>query len=130
MHALKTTPVIIVDDDGMMREMLAAMLRERGYRYIAFAHDGTQAARLFLVPGYSEALVLLDIHMPDIDGLAVLAAARRAGSRAYIVMASADSAIDKVTAALDGGANGFVVKPYTAQNIYGMLDRFEMRVAA
>lgn len=130
MHALKTTPVIIVDDDAMMREMLAAMLRERGYRYIAFAHDGTQAAMLFQVPGYREALVLLDIHMPDIDGLAVLDAARRGGSRAYIVMASADSAIDKVMAAMNSGANGFVVKPYTAQKIHGMLERFETRAAA
>jgi response regulator of citrate/malate metabolism len=45
-------------------------------------------------------------------------------------MASADSAIDKVMAALNGGADGFVVKPYTAQKIYGMLDRFETRMAA
>ena len=125
MHAPTTTPVLIIDDDAAMRDMLAAMLRERGYRYIAFAQDGAQAQALFAVPDYREALVFLDIHMPGIDGLAVLAGARRGGSRAFIVMVSADSAIDKVLASLNGGAKGFVIKPYTPRKIFDMVDKFE-----
>ena len=130
MHAPTTTPVLIIDDDAAMRDMLAAMLRARGYRYIAFAQDGAQAQTLFAVPDYREALVFLDIHMPGIDGLAVLAGARRGGSRAFIVMVSADSGVEKVKAALSGGADGFIVKPYSPQKIYGMVERFEARVAA
>ncbi|WP_426193107.1 response regulator [Massilia sp. DWR3-1-1] len=122
---VKETPVIIADDDAMMRDLLASLLRQNGYHYIAFAQDGAQAAQLLGVAAYQEALVFLDIHMPGMDGLAALAAARAAGSKAFVVMVSADSALDKVLAALNGGASGFVIKPYTANRIIDMLDKFE-----
>lgn len=125
----KTTPVIIADDDPMMRELLASLLRQHGYRYIAFAQDGAQAARLLAVPEYQEALVFLDIHMPGSDGLAALSGARAGGSKAFFVMVSADSAIEKVLAALNGGASGFVIKPYTAQRILDMVAKFEKEYA-
>lgn len=121
----KNTPVIIADDDPLMRELLASLLRQQGYRYIAFAQDGAQAAQMLGLHEYHAALVFLDIHMPVMDGLAALAQARAAGSEAFVVMVSADSAIEKVMAALNGGARGFVIKPYTAQKILDMLDKFE-----
>ena len=130
MHiSLKTTPVIIADDDPLMRELLASLLREHGYRYIAFANNGEQAATLFEAEEYRAALVFLDIHMPGGGGLAALASARAGGSRAFVVMVSADSALDNVLAALNGGARGFVIKPYTAQRILDMVAKFELETA-
>ncbi|WP_426111611.1 response regulator [Massilia sp. PWRC2] len=121
----KTTPVIIADDDAPMRELLASLMRSHDYTFIAFASDGAQAAQLMQAPEYQQALVFLDIHMPGSDGLAVLAEARTRGSRAFVVMVSADSALDKVMAALGAGAGGFVIKPYSAQRIADMVDKFE-----
>lgn len=126
---IKTTPVIIADDDALMRELLASLLREQGYRSIAFASDGAQAGQLFDQPEYRTALVFLDIHMPGTDGLAALALARARGSKAFIVMVSADSALEKVMAALGGGARGFVIKPYTTQRILDMIAKYELEMA-
>lgn len=120
-----STPVIIADDEPLMREVLASALRAFGYRYIAFAADGRQAAQLLEVPEYQAALVFLDIHMPGMDGLAVLAHARAIGSKAFIAMVSVDSVLDRVLAALSGGAKGFVIKPYTTQKILDIVDKFE-----
>lgn len=124
-----TTPVVIADDDPLMRDLLASLLRGHGYTYIAFANDGAQAAQLLQTAAYQDALVFLDIHMPGIDGLAVLAGARAHGSRAFVVMVSADSALDKVMAALGGGASGFVIKPYTVHRILDMVAKFERESA-
>ena len=125
----KTVPVVIADDDHLTRELLASLLRERGYRAITFARDGTQAMQILQDPAYHRALVFLDIHMPGMDGLAAMANAREKGSEAFIVMVSADSAIDKVLASLNGGAKGFVIKPYTPRKIFDMVDKYESSAA-
>jgi two-component system chemotaxis response regulator CheY len=125
----KSIPVVIADDDHLTRELLASLLRERGYRAITFARDGTQAMQILQAPDFHRALVFLDIHMPGMDGLAAMANAREKGSEAFIVMVSADSAIDKVLASLSGGARGFVIKPYTPRKIFDMVDKFESGAA-
>ncbi|MBG6220993.1 MULTISPECIES: response regulator [unclassified Janthinobacterium] len=120
-----STPVIIAEDEPLMREVLASMLRGFGYRAITFAVDGRQAAQLLELPEYRSALVFLDIHMPKMDGMAVLEHARSVGSNAFMVMVSADSSLDRVLAALSGGAKGFVIKPYTTQKILDITTKFE-----
>ena len=127
-HTDKSTPVVIADDDHLTRELLASLLRGQGYTYIAFARDGAQAAQILQAPEYRQALVFLDIHMPGMDGLSALSSARENGSEAFIVMISADSALDKVLAALNGGAKGFVIKPYTPRKIFDMVDKFELEM--
>lgn len=120
-----STPVIIADDEPLMREVLATALRAFGYHYIAFAVDGYQAAQLLELPEYRSALVFLDIHMPRMDGMAVLEHARSVSSNAFMVMVSADSSLDRVLAALSGGAKGFVIKPYATQKILDITNKFE-----
>lgn len=120
-----STPVIIADDEPLMREVLASALRAFGYHAIAFAVDGRQAAQLLELPEYRSALVFLDIHMPKMDGMAVLEHARSVGNHAFMVMVSADSSLDRVLAALSGGAKGFVIKPYTTQKILDITNKFE-----
>lgn len=130
LDADKTTPVIIADDEPLMREMLASVLRSLGYRYLALAADGRRAAQLLEVPEYRRAIMFLDIHMPGMDGLAVLDHARQLGSEAFIVIVSADSAVERVLASLAGGAKGFVIKPYSAQKIIDMINKFEKEQGA
>lgn len=125
-EADKLSPVIIADDEALMREVLASALRQLGYRYIAFAADGRKCAELLDLPEYRSALVFLDIHMPALDGLGVLDHARAVGSDAFIVMVSSDSALENVLAALNKGARGFVIKPYTTQKILDMTKKFEL----
>lgn len=124
-YSLKTAQVIIADDEPLMRELLSSVLRGLGYRNIALAADGHQATQFLALPEYRSALVFLDIHMPGLGGLAVLESARAAASTAFIVMVSADSGLEKVLAALNGGALGFIIKPYTTQKILDISEKFE-----
>ena len=102
--------MLVVDDDEMNRVMLSRLLTRSGYA-VTEASDG--AAALELVEKHSFDLVLLDILMPDIDGLQVLENLRRTRSVAElpIIMATAEDSSSDVVRALKLGANDYVTKP-------------------
>lgn len=121
-HALT---VMIADDDGAMRSLLAMVLKEHGYRDFVYASDGHQAVELIRTGGAAVGLAFLDIDMPGFTGLEVLALARQHRPGCACVIVSAHSAVDNVMAAIRGGAAGFVVKPYSAQRIAEVLGKIE-----
>ena len=118
MEQLKKISAVIVDDDGMMREMLKLILRGDGYPILGEAGNGQDAITLCekLKPG----LVLLDINMPKMDGLQALEEIRKVSPDSLVLMVSADVTMDKVSEAIKKGAAGFVVKPLKAASV---LDR-------
>jgi two-component system chemotaxis response regulator CheY len=107
--------VLIVDDDSLMREMLKAILRSEEYQVVGEAANGEDA--IALCARLSPRLVLLDIHMPKMDGLQVLAAIRQAQPGVKVIMVSADATMDKVAEAVQKGAVGFVIKPFNAARV-------------
>lgn len=124
------TQVLIADDDGAMRSLLAMVLREHGYRDVVYASDGAQACGLMRTAGASLRLAFLDIDMPGASGLEVLALARQQRPECACVIVSAHSAVENVMAAVRGGAAGFVVKPYAAQKIADVLLKIERAARA
>lgn len=112
--------VLLVDDDGMLREMLGLILLGEHYRVIGDAANGREAVAQFIK--LQPDLVLLDIHMPEMDGLHALEAIRRIKPDAMVMMMSAEATMDKVAEAIKLGAAGFVVKPFNAASV---LDRVE-----
>lgn len=110
--------VVVVDDDGMMREMLKLILRNEDYPVIGEASNGQDAIALCarLKPG----LVLLDINMPKMDGLQALREICRASPATIVLMVSAEATMGKVSEAIEKGASGFVVKPLNQASV---LDR-------
>lgn len=118
MGSPKKHTVLVVDDDNLMREMLKAILRSEEYVVVGEASNGEDAIALCakLNPG----LVLLDIHMPKMDGLQALEAIRQAQPGVKVIMVSSDATMDKVAAAVQKGAVGFVIKPFNAARV---LDR-------
>ncbi len=110
--------MLVVDDDSMMREMLKLILRSENYRVIGEAANGKNAIALCarLKPG----LVLLDINMPEMDGLQVLEEIRTVSPATVVLMVSAEATMEKVSEAIEKGAAGFVVKPLNAASV---LDR-------
>lgn len=112
--------VLVVDDDHMMREMLKLILNADGYRVLGEAANGKNAIALCtsLKPG----LVLLDINMPEMDGLQALEEIRKVSPATKVVMVSAEATMDKVKEAIGKGAVGFVVKPLNAASV---LDKIE-----
>jgi DNA-binding NtrC family response regulator len=103
--------ILIVDDDPVQRRLLEAMATRFGYE--AITAEGGDAAAALLTGAEASRIdcVILDLVMPDLDGLGVLAKMREAGLRIPVVVQTAHGGIDNVVSAMRAGAADFVVKP-------------------
>ena len=112
--------VLVVDDDHMMREMLKLILHSDDYQVLGEAANGKNAITLCanLKPG----LVLLDINMPEMDGLQALEEIRKISPVTKVIMVSAEATMDRVSEAIKKGAVGFVVKPLNATSVLGKIE--------
>src|SRR5262245_9713499 len=109
--------VLVVDDDPVQRRLLEAMVQRFGYRPIV-AEGGDSAVRLLTEPEATRIdAMVLDLVMPDLDGLGVLARMREAGSNVPVIVQTAHGGIDNVVSAIRAGAIDFVVKPASAERL-------------
>ncbi|MCW2762490.1 MAG: two-component system response regulator [Marmoricola sp.] len=103
--------VLVVDDDFMVASIHERFVeRTDGFRVAGSARTGSAA--LTMAAELGPDVVLLDVHLPDMSGLDVLAALRRAGSEAGVIMVTAERSADAVRTALHGGAMQYLVKPF------------------
>lgn len=100
--------VLIVEDDPSLRRSLAATLKTAGYRPVE-AENLAEATRA--IAHYRPSIILLDLGLPDGDGLALIAAVRREALTPIVVISARDAEATKV-AALDAGADDYVTKPF------------------
>ena len=103
--------ILVVDDDAAVRESLGRALRLEGYE-VELASDGAEALERLDANGDDPDLVVLDVLMPNVDGLEVCRTLRRAGSRLPVLMLTARDEISDRVAGLDAGADDYVVKPF------------------
>jgi len=122
MASMNDISVLIADDENLMRQLLASILRSMGYQNISFAADGPQAVAAINDDGMQ--IAFLDIDMPGFSGLEVLEIAKNTRPDCFFVIVSSHSGLDNVLAALNSGARGFIVKPYNAQKIHDVLLKF------
>ncbi len=101
--------VLIVDDDPVQRRLLDGMIRKFGYEPTV-AESGDQAIAL-LTGGDRFDCVVLDLVMPDLDGMGVLARLREASVNVPVIVQTAHGGIDNVVSVMRAGAVDFVVKP-------------------
>src|SRR5246127_4448068 len=103
--------ILIVDDDPVQRRLIESMARRFGYDAVAV--EGGDAALKLLLAGNGPRVdaVVLDLVMPDLDGLGVLARMREAGVNVPVIVQTAHGGIDNVVSAMRAGAADFVVKP-------------------
>lgn len=120
MGKTKKPSVLVVDDDSMMREVLKLILHSEDYQVIGEADNGNSAIALCasLKPG----LVLLDINMPEMDGLQALEEIHKTSPATVVLMVSAEATMDRVSEAIKKGAAGFVVKPLNAASVLDRID--------
>ena len=109
MHEKKNT-ILIVDDEPQIRKMLNIYLDAVEFR-VEEAETGKQAVRMST--SIKPDLVLLDLGLPDIDGKEVIASIRQ-WSQMPIIVLSVRSDDEEIVAALDAGADDYVVKPFNA----------------
>jgi DNA-binding NtrC family response regulator len=107
--------VLIVDDDPVQRRLLEVMAERFGYR--ALTVEGGDAAMKMLGGAQSIDCVVLDLVMPDLDGLGVLARMREQGLDIPVIVQTAHGGIDNVVSAMRAGAADFVVKPASPERL-------------
>jgi len=107
------TRVMVVDDDRPLARALAINLRAHGYQ-VTLAHDGRTA--LTEITRTHPAVVVLDLGLPDLDGLEVLTDIRCTSAVPVIVLSARSTSAEKVQA-LDAGADDFVTKPFAMNEL-------------
>jgi two-component system, OmpR family, response regulator QseB len=101
--------VLLVEDDAMIGEAVAAGLRHAGHT-VDWVQDG-RAAEAALAPGVHE-MVLLDLGLPRKLGLDVLRTLRAGGGDLPVIIITARDAVAERIAGLDAGADDYIVKPF------------------
>jgi len=105
--------VLLVEDDRAMARIVSAALRARGYKVVV---AGAGLAALGAAERDNPAVVLLDLGLPDIDGIEVCRQLR-SWSTVPIIVVSADGADDRKVTALDQGADDYVTKPFSTEEL-------------
>ena len=108
--------VLVVDDEEPIRKLAQKALERYGYR-VLLATDGTEAVSLYKVRGNEIDVVITDMVMPNMDGLATIAALKAVNPKIKIV-GSSGLALDGYEAAANkAGVQHFIPKPYTAETM-------------
>lgn len=112
--------LIIIDDNDTTRAMLRAILRAEGVEVVAEAKDG--ASGLALIRKLRPSLVCLDVMMPDVTGIEVLAQIKTEMPDTRVLMVTGSTDRDTVQAAISGGARGYLVKPFNGAKVIAAVE--------
>ena len=113
--------VLLVDDASFMRLALRNLLIPHGYIIVGEAATGREAVEIY--QEVEPDLVLMDITMPDMDGITAVRRIKEIDPKAKIIMCSALGQQSKIVEAIDAGALDFVVKPFQSENVLEALER-------
>ncbi|MCK0768773.1 MULTISPECIES: chemotaxis response regulator CheY [Chromohalobacter] len=119
----KNMSILVVDDFPTMRRIVRSLLKELGFNNVDEAEDGQEALNKLRAGGFE--FVVSDWNMPNLDGLAMLKEIRQddALSELPVLMVTAEAKKENIIAAAQAGANGYVVKPFTAATLEEKLDK-------
>jgi two-component system response regulator MprA len=119
--------ILVVDDDKAVRDSLKRALVLEGYE-VELAEDGTAAVRS-LTQAAPDAIIL-DLGLPDIDGLEVCRRLRSLGDRTPVLILTARDAVNDRVEGLDAGADDYLVKPFDLAELFARLRALLRRNAA
>ncbi|MCR5785387.1 MAG: response regulator [Eubacterium sp.] len=107
--------ILICDDAAFMRMMIKDILTKNGYNVVGEAENGLKAVEKYAET--SPDLVLMDITMPEMDGIQALKKIRESDANAVVIMCSAMGQQAMVIEAIQSGAKDFIVKPFQADRV-------------
>ena len=116
--------ILVVDDDPALLRMLVRTLAAEGHEVQAAADGG---AALAAVERHAPDSVVLDVAMPDMDGLAVCRRLRASGLTAPVLLLTARDAVADRVAGLEAGADDYLVKPFAVEELLARLAAIERR---
>src|SRR5690554_6919057 len=107
--------ILIVDDAAFMRMMIKDILTKNGYTVVGEAENGAKAIEKYkeLKPD----LVIMDITMPEVDGIQAVKGIKQIDENANIIMCSAMGQQAMVIESIQAGAKDFIVKPFQAERV-------------
>ncbi len=111
-----TRRVLISDDAEYIRLALRRILCSYGLEVVGEAENGAQAVALF--QELSPDLVLMDISMPEMDGIAAIRAIRQSCPEAKIVVCTAMTRDNQIQEAVAAGAADYIIKPFCAEKVW------------
>lgn len=119
----KNLKILVVDDFPTMRRIIRNLLKDLGYENVDEAEDG--AMGLEKLRNGSFDFVVSDWNMPNLDGLEMLKQIRADAklSKLPVLMVTAEAKKENIIAAAQAGANGYVVKPFTAATLEEKLNQ-------
>lgn len=114
---------LVVDDFSTMRRIVRSSLKELGYLRVEEAENGADALAKLHSGGYD--FVISDWNMPTMDGITLLQniRANAALSKLPVLMVTAEAKKENIVAAVQAGANGYIVKPFTVSIFGEKLDK-------
>ena len=118
--------ILVVEDDGTVRNLITTTLKSNEYRFLtAFNGESAIAAASTQQPD----IVLLDLGLPDMDGVEVIRRIRSWSQMPIIVISARSEDADKI-AALDAGADDYLTKPFSVAELLARLRVTQRRLAA
>ena len=107
--------ILIVDDAAFMRMMIKDILTKNGYDVVGEAENGARAIEKYkeLVPD----LIIMDITMPEVDGIQAVKEIKKLNAECKIIMCSAMGQQAMVIESIQAGARDFIVKPFQAERV-------------
>ena len=121
----RTMRILLVDDDVSIQRAVAPLLRSRGYEVDVV---GTGAEAAHAVADHAPDLVVLDLGLPDLEGVEVCRRIRRHSKMPIVILSARAGEAEKV-AALDIGADDYVTKPFSAEELLARIRVALRRVA-
>lgn len=107
--------ILIVDDAAFMRMMIRDVLTKNGYEVVGEAENGQKAIEKF--KELNPDLTIMDITMPEVDGIQAVKEIKKIDGNAKVVMCSAMGQQAMVIEAIQAGARDFIVKPFQADRV-------------
>lgn len=122
--------ILVVDDFPTMRRIIKNLLKDLGFENVDEAEDGAMALEKLRNGNFE--FVVSDWNMPNMDGLEMLKAIRAdpALSKMPVLMVTAEAKKENIIAAAQAGANGYVVKPFTAATLEEKLNKIFEKIGA
>ncbi|MGN1234361.1 MAG: response regulator, partial [Christensenellaceae bacterium] len=118
--------VLVVEDDAPVRNLITTTLRSHDYKYVTAA-DGNTA--IMEASSHNPDIMLLDLGLPDIDGIEVIGRIRSWSNMPIIVISARSEDRDKIDA-LDAGADDYLTKPFSVDELLARLRATQRRLTA
>lgn len=109
--------VLLVEDDGFALKLAQSVLRNLGVGHIILARDGAEAIKVLDSKATKADLIISDWNMPNVTGLDLLRHVRKTWANMPFIMLTGRATEDFVVAAKDNGVNGYVIKPFSPDQL-------------